>query len=259
MPPKLVKTRSVVDKKTQYIRSSRYLPENDLPTLRSCLQHILHLKDLQTANDRNADMVSIMKETAQKVMFLFSNANAKFVEPVTLTESSVIQKLNRAWSDVDIVVRNQKGYKKVDVRISKQLDKFFDILHCQCSIQCFGRSPCSDTNNCSHVKLVHCEKDTACKLDNCSHNKFKSCVVMISCESAGCGHKMSISCACPKECKLPLLDLFFVRAQRLKTGAKSAYCMLSVDNIESAVQNKTINRKENENERSCRRGRLDEE
>ena len=58
----------------------------------------------------------------------------------------------------------------------------------------------------------------------------------ITCSKANCGHKKFVSCACPKENKLPKLDLSYVRAQRLKVGDKCAYQMGFIDKKETREQ-----------------------
>ena len=245
MPPKFGKTRSsCLDKRIEYIGPSKLLPEDDIPTVRGCLQFILFLREQAMHRDEEPDMNMIVREVYNKVTALYFKANAKLSFPVIMGDNLGMQKLFRFWNDINSIVRKQKGFKTTDKRIKAQLDKLFDIIYCQCSITCVELVPCMLVKSCSHKKLMCCEKEFACKVDNCSHNQVKTCVVDLTCYLANCGQKKSISCVCPKENKLPILDLSFVRAQRLKIGEKCAYMMGKVDEKESLVQMKTIQRKE---------------
>ena len=162
-------------------------------------------------------MNMIVREVQNKVTALYFKANAKLSFPVIMGDNLGMQKLFRFWNDINSIVRKQKGFKTTDKRIKAQLDKLFDIIYCQCSITCVELVPCMLVKSCSHKKLMCCEKEFACKVDNCSHKQVKTCVVDLTCYLANCGQKKSISCVCPKENKLPLpiLDLSFIRAQRL--------------------------------------------
>ena len=81
-------------------------------------------------------------------------------------------------------------------------------------------------------------------MDNCHHQQDKNCVMSIECENPRCSHVKNISCSCPKEEKLPKVDLSFVRAQRMKVGDKCVFQMSSEDKTETEKQLKTLKRKE---------------
>ena len=149
--------------------------------------------------------------------------------PYLLQRKVGVQKLNRALSDINSIVRKQKGFRNLEQRIEPLLDKLLDLVHCQCLINCVELIPCSSMVKCTHRKLMCCEKEFDCKLDNCPHKQVRVCVMEISCSKANCGHKKCVSCTCPKENKLPNLDLSYLRAQRLKVGDKCAYQMSYID------------------------------
>ncbi|KAG7168082.1 hypothetical protein Hamer_G028443 [Homarus americanus] len=78
------------------------------------------------------------------------------------------------------------------------LDTRFDILTCKCSIQL-----CSESN-CSHSG----------KRENNSH----------------------IDCGCPREKKIPVLELEFIKAQRTKAEGQGSMQMGSIDYSETKKQ-----------------------
>ena len=247
MPPKHGKTKtrmSFVDKKIEYLGTSKVLPEDDLPTLRRCLQFIIYLREQAIHQEEEPDMTIIVREVYNKVASLYFKANAKLSPPVIMSEAVGMQKLTRFWGDVNDIVRRQKGFIRVEKRVSPQLDRLFDLIYCQCPITCVELVPCTMVKSCLHKKLMCCEKDFACRLDNCVHKKVQTCVVDINCQVADCPHKKSISCQCSKENKLPVLDFSFIRAQRLKIGEKCTYQMGQVDKKENRDQLKSIQRKE---------------
>ena len=249
MPPKFGRTRlSQVNKRVEYLGVSRELPEDDLPTLRRSLQFILLLREQALLREEEPDMAMITKEAYHRIASLYFKANAKFSQPVIMGEKVGVQKLNRALSDINSIVRKQKGFRNLESKIEPLLDKLLDLVHCQCLINCLELIPCSMVK-CTHRKLMCCEKEFDCKLDNCPHKQVRVCVMEISCSKANCGHKKCVSCACPKEIKLPSLDLSYLRAQRLKVGDTCAYQMSYIDKKETREQNKSNQRKQDDFER----------
>lgn len=243
MPPKFGKTRlSRIDKRAEYLGVGKEMSENDFPTLRTCLRFGMILREqAMDTNKVELDERDMAKEIYKKVISIYLKANVKFSPPVIMTERLAIQKITRAWDDVSKIVGKKKNGAQIKKRIDPQLDKVFDFVQCQCSIFCVQQIGCT-LPKCSHQKLKVCELN--CKLDNCSHNQVKVCVKCITCTLASCQHKKNIICACPKEMKLPALDLSFVRAQRMKIGDKGAYQIASEDKKETKQQLKSQARKE---------------
>ena len=170
-----------------------------------------------------------------------------------MSESVGMQKLTRAWNDVNSIVRKQKGHKKIEMRLNTVMDNFFDLIYCQCSITCVELVTCSMDKNCSHKMVMCCDKEFACKVDNCSHKQVKTCAMDIACSLANCCHKKNISCLCPKGNKLPILELSFIRAQRLKVGDKCAYQIGQADKKDTKDQLKSRKRKGDDLERDHNR------
>ena len=74
-----------------------------------------------------------------------------------------------------------------------------------------------------------CVQESPCSMDICHQKQAKSCVKNIYCDNPHCSHVKNISCSCPKEEKLPKVDLAFVRAQGMTIGDKCVYQMSSID------------------------------
>jgi hypothetical protein len=101
----------------------------------------------------------------------------------------------------------------------EKLDRLVDILNCKCDIIYCAEFGCGD----------------------------------------GCSSAVHINCTCIKEKKIPVLELAFVKAQRVKIGSKSSQQIGSIDIPESRRQIKQQQRQEN-HERAVekRRNKADE-
>jgi len=74
-----------------------------------------------------------------------------------------------------------RGKLAIKEIFAAKLDKLFDILNCRCQI-CFG-------------------SEFGCPADS------------------GCRKEAHINCTCPKEMRIPVTELAFVKGQREKTGS----------------------------------------
>ena len=213
------------------------------------------LKEEAELKDEELDVNNMARGVSKKLASLYFKANAKLSPPVIMNEALVMKKLIRLWNDVDIVVRKQKVFNIVKNRLELQLDKLFDLMYCHCPITCTIMVSCNLMPKCSHMKIMCCAVEFTCTQDNCSHKKVKTCVEEIPCSLPSCSHKKTISCQCPKDIKLPTLDLPFIRAQRLKDGEKSVYQIGLVDQKENREQQKTLQRKAEDQGRDENRNR----
>ena len=103
----------------------------------------------------------------------------------------MVSKLNTAWEKIGLIARGKA--KKVDKEVwEPKLDRLLDLTVCQC-------------------KIVLCD------------NPSKGCVKGTN---ECMGH---ITCDCPKELKLPVLELKWLFYQREKKGEKSLLGMVSAD------------------------------
>ena len=132
MPPKLGKTRhSNVDKRIEYLGSSKQLAEDDLPTVRACLRYGIYLREQQLTGDGELSVSDMAIGIYRKVAGLYFKANAKLVPPVIIPECAAVGKIVGIWIDVNTIVRKQKSYKNIQTRIEPQLDKLFDLMYCK--------------------------------------------------------------------------------------------------------------------------------
>ena len=245
-PKKKGKTRnSSLDKRTELLGQGKEMIEDDLPTLRSCLQYGMYLKEKASQKGEEIEVHSMAKEVYSKVASLYNKANAKLTSPVIMNETVFAQKLTRAWNDVNAILWKKKGWSTIKTKLEGQLDKLFDLIYCKCSILCVEVVACSMAR-CAHRSILCCDKDVHCVMDNCPHKKTRSCVQEVSCAQPDCRHLKTMTCMCPKHLKIPTLDLSFIRAQRLKVGEKSAFKMGPVDKRETERQLGTLKRKEGE-------------
>ena len=245
-PKKKGKTRnSSLDKRTELLGQGKEMIEDDLPTLRSCLQYGMYLKEKASQKGEEIEVHSMAKEVYSKVASLYNKANAKLTSPVIMNETVFAQKLTRAWNDVNAILWKKKGWSNIKTKLEGQLDKLFDLIYCKCSILCVEVVACSMAR-CGHRSILYCDKDVHCVMDNCPHKKTRSCVQEVGCAQPDCRHLKTMTCMCPKHLKIPTLDLSFIRAQRLKVGEKSAFKMGPVDKRETERQLGTLKRKEGE-------------
>ena len=77
---------------------------------------------------RMCKCIIIVRDVYNKAASLYFKANAKLSPPVIMSEAVGMQKLTRFWGDVNDIVRRQKGFNRVEKRVSPQLDRFFDLI-----------------------------------------------------------------------------------------------------------------------------------
>ena len=230
MPPQTRKGSA--SKMAEYLGPSKDLLVSELPTLRNILCLGQLIMEEHSEDKTQMSVREMAKEVYSRVAAQYLRANAKFVPPVVYDENKVIEKVIKAWSDVSNILRKQKGAQRIHDKIQSELDSLFDFLHCHCGINCVD----GDGNILPECKEEYCEV------------KLK--------------HKYQINCTCEKQYKIPVLDLGFIRAQRLKIGDRSAYQMGLNDKVETNKQVKHLARKELDQsykEKQIERVRRDEE
>ena len=199
---------------SDYLGPSKDLMVSELPTLRSvlCLGLFIMEEEGLARHTGNKTVLDMGKEVYQRVKDQYTKANAKFVPPVILDETAGVKRVVTAWNNINSIVRKQKNSKKLHEQMLETLDHLFDIIKCHCPIKCVD--DLGDELN--------------CKEEDCVKKKQ---------------HKQQISCCCVKENKIPVLELSFVRAQRLKVGDKCVYQIGSDDKPKSKRQQVTLDRK----------------
>ena len=158
---------------------------------------------------------------ASKVIPLLLNvwkrANAKFVEiPIRLNDFALERRIVSKWTILQkIAGKNGKVPPRERQLFPQELDKLFNILTCNC-----------DFVDCASVK---------CDLTDCP--------------------SPHINCKCPRESKIPKLDLLFIKDQRAKIGTKGDMQMALGDQKETKRQIVALKRKAKEEELQERKNR----
>ncbi|KAG7158483.1 hypothetical protein Hamer_G031143, partial [Homarus americanus] len=126
---------------------------------------------------RNYTDKELINDMIVPLLHQWTKANALFKPPVINQCRTIELKLTKLWHKA-VETSLGKGNLARKNEFLHTLDTLFDILTCKCSIQL-----CSESN-CSHSG----------KRENNSH----------------------IDCGCPREKKIPVLELEFIKAQRTK-------------------------------------------
>ncbi|KAG7175663.1 hypothetical protein Hamer_G031229, partial [Homarus americanus] len=150
----------------------------------------------------------------------WTKANALFKPPVINQCRTIELKLTKLWHKA-VETSLGKGNLARKNEFLHTLDTLFDILTCKCSIQL-----CSESN-CSHSG----------KRENNSH----------------------IDCGCPREKKIPVLELEFIKAQRTKAEGQGSMQMGSIDYSETKKQIANAKKREQIRERAQKKKMKSEE
>lgn len=156
----------------------------------------------------------VVSDMLEKVKERWTTASAKFQPPVTVMDKAIHARLTRLWEKSKSIARMQiKSREKVSA-FEEQLDRLFDITKCRCAILTCREADCDGCPSSSSSSLPPCH----------------------------------IKCSCPREHKIPVLELPFIRIQREKIGGKSDCMMSSVDIKEHQKMVAALKRKEKSEE-----------
>ncbi|KAG7160049.1 hypothetical protein Hamer_G028547, partial [Homarus americanus] len=150
----------------------------------------------------------------------WTKANALFKPPVINQCRTIELKLMKLWHKA-VETSLGKGNLARKNEFLHTLDTLLDILTCKCSIQL-----CSESN-CSHSG----------KRENNSH----------------------IDCGCPREKKIPVLELEFIKAQRTKAEGQGSMQIGSIDYSETKKQIANAKKREQIREREQKKKMKSEE
>ncbi|KAG7159696.1 hypothetical protein Hamer_G032198, partial [Homarus americanus] len=150
----------------------------------------------------------------------WTKANALFKPPVINQCRTIELKLTKLWHKA-VETSLGKGNLARKNEFLHTLDTLFDILTYKCSIQL-----CSESN-CSHSG----------KRENNSH----------------------IDCGCPREKKIPVLELEFIKAQRTKAEGQGSMQIGSIDYSETKKQIANAKKREQIREREQKKKMKSEE
>lgn len=227
MSSKAPKTRhSSGTKISDLVGKGKEFVGSEVPTYRAMMQRGLLLQELkyceQDVDKRNYPVKQIASDLCPLVLDQWRKSNANFIPPVIISEISVIQKIQRFWEKVSDVVWNR--VKEKDRKyVMDHLDTLFDLTTCPHKIRL-----CRD-------------QDSGC--ENPRH----------------CQVRAHIQCNCPRDKKIPVLELEWMYHQRGKKKELSSMPMAGVDQVETERQNKAAKRKQLEQEASKKRQKKEQE
>ena len=195
-----VKTRQVsACPLADYLGPGKELLGTELPTLRSALQHALYLQDQK-----------MRLEEIHKKNYPVS----QLMKDVSSDVITTYQRANNQFQPPVII--NQRS-------LERKLSNFWEL-----------------SKRAAHKKLYGEKKDKLEeKLDSLLDIINCKCVIML-CAEAGCcppcSRQAHIDCSCPKQAKIPVIELSFVLAQRTKKGEKGKIMIAGADYVEDAKQ-----------------------
>lgn len=202
------------------IGTGKELPVSELPTVRDILRFGLLLREQNSKDRRNYSDKELISDIIPHLLQQWARANALFKPPVINKHRTIELKLKGLW-DRAVQVSLGKGNFVKKNEFFNSLDALFDILNCKCSIFLCSKTDCSPSE----------------RTKNHSH----------------------IDCCCPREKKIPVLELDFIRSQRTKAEGQGSMQMGSIDYAERSRQITAVKRKELVREREEKKRMKDEE
>ena len=225
-----------VSKLSEKVGPGKEFIPSEVPTLRAIIQRGILIRDRLLLEQGTAKTDVHNKDIIDKLVPLivaqWQISNAKFAPPVTIKEDSIRAKVERLWKKVEKVKRGRAGKgkgggkgkgKREREQVELLLDKLVDITTCPHSIQLCN------------------EPDSGCK-------DVRKCKV-----------QAHIKCDCPHEKKVPILELRWLHAQRIKIGEKSSMMMSTDDKPETEKQRKAEKRRCEEIEADTKRKKKQDE
>ena len=190
----------------KYLGPSAELPVADLPTLRDVLKQCQLLRERRVGPNSKYELPNMASNVLPLILSVWNRANANLVKlPIRVTDKSLTNRIQAKWTLLSkIAAKKGKVTPKERQTFESSLDKLFNILVCSCSFV-----------NCVEAK---------CQDENCP--------------------SVHLNCSCPRESKIPKLDLAFMKDQQEKTGTKGRFQMAQGDSAETARQLKATKRKE---------------
>ena len=208
------RTRQVSGAKNlrDYVGPGKPFDQSEVPTYRAVIQQGILIKEDMVMNEvkdkSDIGALTIAKAVTPLIMAQWHKSNAKFCPPVTITQKSLTQKVERFWNRFQEVARGRTS-KAEKSKVDDMLDTLMDITTCP-----------HDIIQCDSV------------FSGCATAEGEECLV-----------KAHIHCTCPKESKIPAMELQWLYQQRNKKGEQSGMRMAGVDWKETAKQQKAIKNK----------------
>ena len=218
-------TRSAQPQLMNFVGPPEELPLADLPTRRNVLQKMMLDKLNDPRYEKQIPIIELARKTGHAVLSLWTKQNTQMTGAL-VKEKEVVRRVLLLWNRMEEAAtggrRNRKssGKRKKYGQAAEErkaflanLDQLFDIVSCQCPILSCSEFSCSDN----------------------------------------CEAKVHINCTCPKEHKIPELELEFIYDQRHKSGSKGKLMIAGRDKRETARQQKLLLRQLKEEQRKEKR------
>ena len=189
----------------EYIGVGKPFDQTEVPTYRAVIQQGILMVMNEVKHKSDIGALDISRAVSPLIIAQWHKSNAQFCPPVTITEKSLIYKVQKFWNRVVEVSRGRVP-KVEKLRVDELLDTLFDITTCPHAI-----IPCDSVES--------------------------------GCVGKECGPKAHIQCSCPKESKIPVMELQWLYQERNKKGEKSGMIMAGGDWKETAKQQKALRNK----------------
>ena len=218
-----VKTRHDSQSKlSDYLGPGKALLGNELPTLRAILRQGLLFQEekmlLKETKKKNYPVSELVKDMSKALSETWIKANSSFSPPVVVGELGIQKRLQTDWETLQKIVWNQKIKEAQVKEFEAKLDKLVNLTKCKCEIHTCVNLKCSE--NCDKCKAVRTVGRAACQ---------------------ECQVGAHITCTCPKEVKIPVLELLFMKMQQDKVGEKGA---MRISDLVDSKEQKRYEKKE---------------
>ena len=159
------------------------LNQTELPTIRQIIQYGIHLRQKAQIEDESSRKYlnnQLFSDIRDGVVKLWNKANYKFVTPIIISDQRITERIELIWNKANQYSHNSYSKKSTDKNkkykeYTETLDLLFDLAACRdCPIQL-----CEEWEGCS-----------------------------------GCAQEAHITCNCPKQKRLPSIELKFMRSMR---------------------------------------------
>ena len=161
-----------------------FLP-GDVPTNRVIIQRMLLLreeKNAQGVDMRNYTSKEMARDMVALVVAQWRKANLSFAPPIIIGENALAMKIEALWKRCNNTAMG-RGKAAERKQVEEILDKLFDIVKCNHHI-----FTCQEEGSGCPTSLPQCSK------------------------------RVHITCTCPKEMKVPVEELEWLRSQRMRVG-----------------------------------------
>lgn len=191
---------------TTFIGKGKEFQPSELPTLREILQYVIYLQEKH----------------------LIINESDRQNYPISKIANDVTEVLINQWKSANtlFVPPVTVSHQNIKYHVIKSWNKISDIERHRITKE-------------SEISKIVSKLDKLYDITKCK------CPITLCADSncVGCKFKAHTTCTCQKTCKLPKIELAFIKAQREKDGGKSTLTISGIDFKETRRMNKSLKRK----------------